>query len=275
MTMMGRPRHYQTNAERQAAYRVRRQQEHLRQIPQIHADGYSVYQGDALAVLPLLGPVDAVVTDPPYGVNLGVDNNPTHDATHLGKKGYATYADTYENFCRTIVPALNRALDLARLGAVFSGPHLHEQRKPTTMGGVYLPQALGRTPWGSKNFLPLLLYGRPPGAGQHRPTMRAGSAKAEDVAHPCAKPLAWMTWVVELASRVGEVVLDPFMGSGTTGVACLERGRRFVGIEVDPGYFEIACARLAQSAAHGQLFAQTPRAMQPPLLVTPRTRRTA
>jgi len=62
------------------------------------------------------------------------------------------------------------------------------------------------------------------------------------------------------------VVLDPFMGSGTTGVACLERGRRFVGIELDPGYFEIACHRLAQAAAQGQLFAQTRPARQALLL---------
>jgi site-specific DNA-methyltransferase (adenine-specific) len=64
--------------------------------------------------------------------------------------------------------------------------------------------------------------------------------------HPCPKPLKWMRWAVERASRPGETILDPFMGSGTTLVAARERGRRVVGVELEERYCEIAVRRLAQ-----------------------------
>lgn len=76
--------------------------------------------------------------------------------------------------------------------------------------------------------------------------------------HPCPKPLGWMTWLVELASNPWEIVLDPFMGSGTTGVACVKLGRRFIGIEIEPKYFDIACKRIEAACAQPDLFIETP-----------------
>jgi hypothetical protein len=205
---------------------------------------------------------DVLVCDPPYGLELGVANNPTQDRWHLHKAGYTSYADTYAEFCTQIVPILNRALDRVRCAAVFTGPHTHEQRKPVATGGIWHPSAVGRTPWGSKNFLPVLFYGNPPAPGQHRPLVLRSTAQAEPSLHPCPKPLEWMTWLVGLASREGETVLDPFMGSGTTGVACVELGRRFIGIEQDQTYFQLACERIEAAVRQGQLFAPTPRATQ-------------
>ena len=66
--------------------------------------------------------------------------------------------------------------------------------------------------------------------------------------------------------RPGDLVLDPFMGSGTTGVACMEQGRRFVGIEMDRKYFEIACRRIEQAQAQGSLLAETSEPVQEGLL---------
>ena len=66
--------------------------------------------------------------------------------------------------------------------------------------------------------------------------------------HPAEKPVALLVQIVTLIAPAGAVVLDPFMGSGSTGVAALQSGRRFVGIEVDPHYFEIACARIRAAA---------------------------
>lgn len=66
--------------------------------------------------------------------------------------------------------------------------------------------------------------------------------------HPCVKPLALMSWLVKLACPPGGLVLDPFMGSGSTGVACVDAGRRFFGIERDESYFRIAEARIATAA---------------------------
>jgi SAM-dependent methyltransferase len=77
--------------------------------------------------------------------------------------------------------------------------------------------------------------------------------RGEGNRHPCVKSQTLMRWLVSLVSFPGDTVLDPFMGSGTTGLACLQTGRNFVGVELDPGYHEIARKRLA--GAHGPLFA--------------------
>lgn len=70
--------------------------------------------------------------------------------------------------------------------------------------------------------------------------------------HPTVKPVALMRWLVRLSTPPGAVVLDPFSGSGSTGVACLAEGRRFLGIERDPGYARIARARLTHERAQGE-----------------------
>jgi len=72
---------------------------------------------------------------------------------------------------------------------------------------------------------------------------------------------------VEWFSDCGEVVLDPFMGSGTTGVAAVERGRRFIGIESDPHHFELACERIAEASRQPDLFSQVPQQYWQPELV--------
>jgi DNA modification methylase len=79
------------------------------------------------------------------------------------------------------------------------------------------------------------------------------SDRGKDNTHETVKPQTLMRWLVGLVSFPGEAVLDPFMGSGTTGLACLQTGRRFVGVELDPAYHEIARRRLAE--AQGPLFA--------------------
>jgi len=72
--------------------------------------------------------------------------------------------------------------------------------------------------------------------------------------HPCPKPIGWMRWAVSLASRAGETILDPFMGSGTTGVAAVKLGRRFIGIEIEPKYFDIACRRIEEATKQPDMF---------------------
>ena len=73
--------------------------------------------------------------------------------------------------------------------------------------------------------------------------------------------MGWMRWLVALTTRPGETVLDPFMGSGTTGVAAVEQGRRFIGIERERRYFDIACERIARAQAQGQLLPPEPAAV--------------
>ena len=93
------------------------------------------------------------------------------------------------------------------------------------------------------------------------------ATNGERVAHPTQKPLALMRWCVERANSKDETILDPFMGSGTTGVAAIQLGRKFIGIERDPDYFDIACKRIEQAHAQGQLFApERPKQEQEALL---------
>lgn len=72
--------------------------------------------------------------------------------------------------------------------------------------------------------------------------------------HPTQKPVTVMSPLVQYSVPAGGVALDPFMGSGSTGVACVKLGRRFVGIEIDPGYFDIACKRIEDAYRQGDLF---------------------
>ena len=215
----------------------------------------TLYLGDCLEILPTLPKVDAVITDPPYGVGLG-ETAGSGGGHGLKIDAYESYDDTYENFVMQIVPRLNASLDLAARGLVFTGPHLHEQRKPDAIGGVYCPAASARHAWGFKSFLPALLYGTAPDVhlGSKHTAIRSTDTAGKN-GHPCPKPTRWMVWAVDLASRKGETVLDPLMGSGTTGVACMQLGRTFIGIEIEPKYFEIACEQIENAQRQQRMFA--------------------
>lgn len=79
-----------------------------------------------------------------------------------------------------------------------------------------------------------------------------------DRVHPNEKPLALMRTLIDTLSNKGDAILDPFMGSGTTGVACAKMGRKFTGIEIDRHYFEIACKRIEKAYAQGDMFVPAP-----------------
>src|SRR5262249_31929046 len=123
---MGRRRQHLSNAIYQAAYRTRKAEAQHQGRPweEVTIGDCRLICGDARAVLPTLDAVDVIVCDPPYGVDLGVGNDQTRDRTHLGKRGYASYDDTYDNFVAQIVPLLNAYLDKTHCAAVFTGPHI-------------------------------------------------------------------------------------------------------------------------------------------------------
>jgi predicted RNA methylase len=85
----------------------------------------------------------------------------------------------------------------------------------------------------------------------------------QDVDHPTPKPVAVVRWLIKRATKEGDTVLDPCMGSGTTGVACVQTGRDFVGIEKDAGYFAVAQKRIAEAENATPLFASLPETRQP------------
>jgi DNA modification methylase len=84
-------------------------------------------------------------------------------------------------------------------------------------------------------------------------TLNRAAINQDGAVHPTQKPLALMLWCIEQAGRP-QTILDPFMGSGTTGVAAVQMGRQFIGIEREPSYFDIACRRIEQAQQQAQLF---------------------
>lgn len=84
--------------------------------------------------------------------------------------------------------------------------------------------------------------------------------------HPTQKPLSLMIELVQLFTKPGDIVLDCFMGSGTTGVACVKTGRRFIGIEKDPKYFNMAVGRMQAALAQGDMFVELPKLKQARLI---------
>jgi len=90
--------------------------------------------------------------------------------------------------------------------------------------------------------------------------MRAGKAENRTFCHPSQKPIEVMEWCIRQVPDDAETIFDPFMGSGTTGVACVKLGRKFIGIEIDSGYFEIACKRISDAYSQPDLFVDSTKA---------------
>lgn len=219
----------------------------------------TLYNADCRDVLPLLGKVDAVVTDPPYGVNYA-GSTTKHSSKH--GMSYASFEDTLTNVRGEIVPRLVEASAIATatvmtpgLAAMFAYP------EPRAVGWIYYPSGANSGPWGFVCGQPIYYYGKDPYLSKQLgrlPNCFESVEAAEVNGHPCPKPIKQTQWLVNRASLVGYSVLDPFMGSGTTGVACARLGRRFIGIEIEPRYFDIACKRIEEAQRQPDLFIKQP-----------------
>jgi DNA modification methylase len=221
-------------------------------------------QGDCLAVMPTLGKVDAVVTDPPYGV--GYEGS----TTKHGKNGfaYASFDDTPENIESICVPSVRMAVSLARCAVVTPGnANAFKYDEPRSLGAIYYPSGANSGPWGFVCSQPLFYYGKDPylakALGRLPNAFATTEATDRSIQHPCPKPIKTMEWLVSRVSMKGDLVLDPFMGSGTTGVACVNLGRSFIGIEIDPGYFDIAVKRITDAHRQADFFVEKPAPVAP------------
>jgi len=222
--------------------------------------GQRLILGDCLEVMPLLGTVDAVVTDPPYGV--GYEGSKTkHGANGFA---YASFDDTPEMIAKVCVPAIRSAVALARSSVVTPGracAHMYDP--PRAMSAIFYPSGANAGPWGFVCSQPLFYYGKDPylarGLGSRPDGFSTTEATDRSVAHPCPKPIGTMKWLVARVSFPGDTILDPFMGSGTTLVACQRLGRNGIGIEIDEGYFEIACRRVDQATRQPDMFIDPPK----------------
>jgi site-specific DNA-methyltransferase (adenine-specific)/modification methylase len=198
--------------------------------------GCTLYLGDCRDVLPTFGKVDAVVTDPPYGIG--------------AKMKGGTWAEN---------PAF-KGFQSWDLQAPDWFPNLIEGLPSIVWGGNYLPFPPSRCwlIWNKINAVPTMADFEQAWTNIDKPSKRwDGNVGRVEYGHPTQKPLALMQWCLGFLPDA-DIILDPFMGSGTTGVACVNLGRKFIGIELDPDYFEIACKRISEAYKQPRLFADPP-----------------
>lgn len=208
----------------------------------------TLYLGDCREILPTLGKVDAVVTDPPYGIGEAAGKNAsrTNAAT---AKDYGN--DEWDN-----EPIAPETLALVRAAG----------RWQVIFGGNYYncPPASCWLVWdklnGSNDFADCeLAWTNLPKAVRRLRYLWNGMLRANGEGrgdHPTQKPLGVMKWALQHLPPGSRSVIDPFMGSGTTGVACAELGLAFKGIERETRYFDAACRRIEAAYKQPRLFAE-------------------
>lgn len=214
----------------------------------------TLYLGDCRDILPTLGRVHRVVADPPYGVAGGWGSGLRQSSARGAKSDYrAAFEDTPEYVETVCAPIIAACVEMAESVAVTTGlRNMRAYPEPSHIGSFQYPGSTVMSCWGPMLWQPILFYGKDPHQGRLRPDSRRNCNDVDrETNHPCPKPLKQWTWLVDRASLIGETVLDPFMGSGTTGVAAAALGRSFVGIELDPQHFETACKRIEDAQRQG------------------------
>ena len=219
-----------------------------------------LYEGDCLEILPTLEPVDAVVTDPPYGI--GVARNGCNGG---GTGGKGTWRKTYEPTAwdnETADGALDAALMRSRWHIVFGGNYY--ALPPARCWLIWDKQTTGNFAHCEMAWTNL---DKPVRRLVHlwNGLCRAGNEPRS--AHPTQKPIGVMEWCIGHLPSDAQTILDPFMGSGTTGVACVNLGRKFIGIELEPKYFDIAVRRIEEAYKQPRLFEEpAPKPVQESML---------
>ena len=196
--------------------------------------------GDCLQVMPTLGRFDAVVTDPPYGIGFG-----SKHTSHSRNRG--TKLGNWDAEIPDITPIFDVADDLIVWGGErFSLP---VRRRWLTWVKPDATHTFASTEfaWTSRD------------APAKHFVQSIGGVNQERVGHPTQKPVALMEWCLGFLPDA-KTILDPFMGSGTTLVACQRMGRRGTGIELDPDYFAIACKRVDEASRQPDLLIPETRA---------------
>ena len=213
----------------------------------------TLYLGDCLEILPHLPKVDAVITDPPYGIEGGNG----HINLARGKGNYSTiFEDTENNALSVTIPAITICIDNCDCVVVTPGTRVFRSYpQPDSFGCFYQPAATGMQVFGFGDAQPIFYYGNNATKKNMGKSCSFLLTEAAEVnGHPCPKPIKAWTKLLESVTLKEQSVLDPFMGSGTTGVACMNLGRKFIGIEIEPKYFNIACERIENAQRQAKLF---------------------
>ena len=212
-------------------------------IEQLSED-VALYLGDCRDILPTLGKVDAVVTDPPYGI--GENSKKVASRGNMAKaKDYGEFDWDQSPIDRSTVAMLQAA---SNWQIIFGGNYF--ELGPTPCWLVWDKQngnndfADCELAWTNLRKAVRRIYWRWNGM------IRKGEDERQ---HPTQKPEGVMRWCIEHLPCDATIIADPFMGSGTTGVACVQLGRKFIGIELEPSYFDIACRRISDELKRPRL----------------------
>ena len=231
----------------------------------------TLYRGDCLEILPTLPKVDAVITDPPFSSGARTDaGKSVRGAMTRGAKWQADWF-SHDNMAThgflTLMRLLGRAIiEQSNIGAR-SHWFIDWRMYPNLYG------ALESCGWVVKNLIvwdkkhfgmgtnyrnqhELILYAEK--GDTIFPSHSTGNviqfARIDNENHPTEKPVGLIEKLIEASTLSDDKILDPFMGSGTTGVACMNLGRKFIGIEIERKYFDIACERIEQAQKQQRLF---------------------
>lgn len=208
-----------------------------------------LYLGDCMDIMPTLGRVPAVVTDPPYGIGIdgqkeSINKNPKHNRKFFEAKGWDDATPPIEVF------EAIRAVSDEQI--IWGGNYFVDRGLLPKKGWLVwdkgqrgLTMSDGELAYSSLDK-PLRMF-----------TLNRAALIADGTQHPTQKPLKLMQWCLTHIPDA-TTILDPFMGSGTTGVACVKAGRSFIGIEREPSYFDIACDRIRKSYDQGDMFVSAP-----------------
>lgn len=189
-----------------------------------------LYLGDCLEILPQLaaGSVDAVVTDPPYGTNKA-------DWDSFFPRDWFPWAVKLARMVVIITGSCGLKDSIALVGNEFVDVIAARNLNSLTRGAI-----------GFNNWLAAVIAcGKP--KKENSWNFFEFAVRGDMPEHPSPKPIEYMVKLIERITNEGDTVLDCFMGSGTTGVACVQTGRKFIGIEIEPKYFEIAVKRIQQA----------------------------
>ena len=243
---------------------------------EIIAEGIEVYHADFRECMELFGKVDHLITDPPY-------EQISHDATGKIRRNDGSAApealtfDGIDNlradvvklakencsgwgifFCTTEGVALWRD-EIERQGVKYKTPCIWV--KPDAM-----PKFNGQGPSHGHECMVTSWCGSGysvwNGGGRRGVFTHMVNPSDRDGEHKTEKPVSLMMELVSLFTQPGEIVGDPFMGSGTTGIACIRLGRRFVGCEIDEKYFDLSCRRLEKATKQTDMFVNVPKLKQ-------------
>lgn len=198
----------------------------------------TLYLGDCMDILPTLDKVDAVITDPPYGIGQdgGAQRTRGSKRTNGEKIGWD---------CERPEKLVFDLMELSGNVRIYWGGNYFADYLPASMGWLYWEKRMGGD----------FADGELAWTSQHRALRQFSHYKKnKGDEHPTQKPIELMRWCIDICKNFPQTILDPFMGSGTTGVAAIQMGRKFIGIEREPKYFEIACKRIEQASKQVDMF---------------------